>query len=83
MKYYKVKKESDQVQCWTNNTKLGGWKLFCTLIGGELFTEKELTSRAGLQLEINPNFIKNNFEVINWNPKKTYWFFGSRKQSTT
>jgi hypothetical protein len=83
MLYYQVKKESDQVQVFTKLSRFGRMEYKGTLIGLELFTKRELTSRLKLQLEVNVNFIKDNFDLIECSSKKTFWIFGTRKQITT
>lgn len=70
MKYYKVKKEYDNLQRYNGKTVNfdGIW------IANELYTEKELKKLVNSGVYINLKY----FDVIEISKNKTYWFFGSR-----
>lgn len=66
--YYQVRPESNGVRCAIRHKGM-------TLIGGELFTEKELTRL------VNAEFISKHFAPI-YIPhgSRPYWFFGSLRK---
>lgn len=70
MKYYKVKKEYDNLQRYNGKTVNfdGVW------VANELYTKKELKKLANGGLYINLKY----FDVVEINKNKTYWFFGAR-----
>jgi hypothetical protein len=82
MKYYKVKETSDQCQVINKSTKNGCYKIQGYLFANELITEKELKRKFNLCEQFTPNFIKNNFDIVNISKNDTYFFFGARKQCT-
>ena len=74
MKYYKVKEESDQKSFYRE--KCQGWEIVKTFFAGELFTAKEL-----VKINLSAKFIQNNFDLIEVNKNKTYFFFGTRRSN--
>ena len=66
MKFYKVKKEADQIRF---NNPLTGWHL----IANELFTEKEVS-----KINFSEEEKRKYFNKIEHSKFKTYWFFGAR-----
>lgn len=64
MKYFKVKKTSDQVKRITDDNKING-----IFVKNELYTEKELKRfKNGIV----------NTDIVNINKNNTYFFFGCR-----
>lgn len=64
MKYFKVKKTSDQVKRITDDNKNNG-----IFVENELYTEKELKRfKNGIV----------NTDIVNINKNNTYFFFGCR-----
>ena len=64
MKYYRVRKEYDN---FPKNPKTRDYDI---LIGGELYTEKELNKL--------PYIYAGAFERVEVPKSQTYWFFGAR-----
>ncbi len=68
MKYFKVKPASDQVSASIR------FKMHI-LVANELYTAKEIE-----KAKVNVFYLEKHFDLIEENPKNTFWIFGTRKQ---
>lgn len=77
MKYYRVIQKYDNTDYWKkrkskNSLYFGGF-----IIGGELFTEKQLQRFANVRFR-NRLRIEQMVEPVEVSRKKVYWSFGAR-----
>ena len=72
MVYYKVKPEADQ-------TRVKIQYSYQILVANELYTKREIEKA---KRKITPEFLDKNFTKIEASPKKTFFFFGARFQTS-
>lgn len=74
MQYYKVKADYDNIRLY--RCEAGKYKYIRFLIGGELYTEKELEKVLKNCTFLNA---KNRcFDLVEISKKSIYWLFGAR-----
>lgn len=77
MKYYKVIQKFDNMDYWKKRKGKTALYFGGFLIGGELFTEKEIARFAEVRFR-NRLRIEQMVEPIEVSRKKVYWSFGAR-----